>query len=55
MKQMDASDPQFAALVSEMTSNFDDFPDEPMPGTGADGKAGGARGQGRRDKVRFSF
>ena len=45
LRTMPSSDPAFAPLVQELTANFDDFPDHPLPG------ARDASGAGvRRDK-----
>jgi hypothetical protein len=32
LQKLDANDPQFEQLVHEITANFDEFPDEPLPG-----------------------
>ena len=38
---------EFAKLIHEITANFDDFPDEPLPGF-KEGRAGSSGGGGRR-------
>jgi len=40
LRALPSSDPKFAPLVKELTANFDDFPDKPLPGGGATGKSG---------------
>ncbi|CAK9015920.1 Serine/threonine-protein kinase 38-like (NDR2 protein kinase) (Nuclear Dbf2-related kinase 2), partial [Durusdinium trenchii] len=43
------ADPEFGALIEEITSNFDDFPDEPLPGA-PEGRIGKSRvGHVKRD------
>jgi serine/threonine protein kinase len=47
LKGLQSNDPRTAKIVKEMTSNFDDFPDDPFPGKKA---VGAGKGSSRRDK-----
>jgi hypothetical protein len=48
LKEVEPSDPRFVPLVKQLTSNFDDFPDEPLGAPKVD--AGAKKVGSRRDK-----
>jgi len=50
LQELEATDMQFGELIQEITSNFDDFPDEPLPGA-PEGRIGKSSrlGHGKRD------
>eukprot|EP00937_MAST-01D_sp_MAST-1D-sp2_P000099 g99.t1 len=48
LRGMPSTHRDFPAIVKELTANFDDFPDNPLPGAG--GKGAAPAGSARRDK-----
>jgi len=55
LKELDSESAEFQALIQEITSNFDDFPAEPLPGA-VEGRIGKFARQGhKRDSTWLGF